>query len=83
MVIIYMAIISGMILYDLKLKNNLKKIVVIDICIIVGLMFINSYILTFKDSYGFYNTWQERIKTIEEGKKKGKENRKAGIRNAK
>lgn len=71
MVIIYMAIISGIILYDLKLKNNLKKIVIIDISIIVSLTFINSYILTFKDSYGFYNTWQERIKTIEEGKKKG------------
>lgn len=70
-VIVYMAILSGLILYDLKIKESLKKIIIIDMSIIICFLFINSYILTFKDSYRFYNTWQERIETIEEGKKKG------------
>lgn len=70
-VIVYMAVITGMILYDLNINKKLKSIIIIDIVIITSFIFINSYILAFKDSYKFYNIWQERITTIEKGKKKG------------
>lgn len=69
--IVYMIITCGILLYDLKLNHKVKKFIIMDSIIILSVFFVNSYILVFKDSYNFYNVWQGRIDIIEQGKKKG------------
>ncbi len=69
-VVVYMTIICGFLLYNLNIEERLKKNIIIDSIVILCFLFINSYLLTLKDSYHFYNTWQDRIETINEGKKK-------------
>ena len=69
--VIYMIIICGILLYNIKINIILKRIFIIDCIIILGVIFINSYILTVKDSYHFFQTWQKREEKIESGKKKG------------
>lgn len=68
--VVYMIIICGTLLYNIRINKMLKKIIIIDSIIILGVLFTNSYILTFKDSYHFYQIWQERKEKIESGKKK-------------
>lgn len=70
-VIIYLVIICGNLLYNIKLKSKIKKMIIADAIIIVSFLFINNYILVVEDSYNFYSTWQNRIEEIEKGKKKG------------
>ncbi|MCI6107145.1 MAG: DUF6056 family protein [bacterium] len=69
-IIIYAIIINGILLYNLEIKNQLKKFILIDCIIVAIFIFANSYILAFKDSYQFYNVWKSRAEEIEEGKKK-------------
>lgn len=67
---IYMIIICGLLLNNININNLLRKIVIVDCIIILSILFINSYILTFKDSYHFYQGWKDREHIIKEGKKK-------------
>ena len=69
--IIYMIILCGILFNNIKIKEKLKKFIIIDAVIIISFLFVGSYILTFKDSYHFYNNWQNRIETIKKGKKEG------------
>ena len=69
-VLIYIVIIFGNLLSSLKEKSRLKIFIIVDAIIISSFLFINSYLLASKDSYHFYNIWQERIEEIEQGKKK-------------
>ena len=73
-VIIYFTIIIGILLYNIEIQYKLKKFIIVNCIIIALFLFINSYILTFKDSYHFYNIWQNRIDTIKNGKKKNIKN---------
>ena len=66
---IYMIIICGLLLNNVNINILLKKIVTIDCIIILCILFISSYILTFNDSYQFYQEWKEREAIMEKGKK--------------
>lgn len=70
-VIVFFLIATLISLYDLDKISKIYKVVVIDFCIILSIVYISQYISAALDVNYLRGTWENRIETISEGKEKG------------
>ena len=70
-VAIYLIIVIGILIRDLKIKPNIMQLILINVLIILGIVFAREWYIVYQESKGYYNTWEDRRIEMEEGKKQG------------
>ena len=70
-VIVFLLIATLISLYDLDKINKIYKVIVIDLCVILSIIYIGQYISATLDINHLRGTWSNRIETIEKEKEEG------------
>ena len=68
---IYFVLLICILSSNLKIKENVKQIALIDILIILGIVFVREWYIVYQESKVYYNVWEDRRIEMEEGKKQG------------